>query len=168
MQNIYMEFETLLSYKVVEKFTHRRGIMSKFDCEQSGQCRSNNFVSDSIFISPFPAIHKNSVCFLNSWGMLVVYIPNNTNPDQTVPIWVSDCLLPWWKKSGRHRNICSRHKKQTTFSGQKYWQDKGENLFMLLRTTKAQISLHQSDQCHCYSLIQQYNDNNATFKFVYC
>ena len=34
------------------------------------------------------------------------------------------------KTSLKHLNICSRHIKQTTFSGQKYWQDKGLNLHM--------------------------------------
>ena len=28
-------------------------------------------------------------------------------------------------KSEVHLNICSRRKKQATFSGQKYWHDKG-------------------------------------------
>ena len=77
-------------YGVSNPLAHRSGIMSKLDWEDSGQCRSNNFVSDSIYvtISPIPTIHKNIVFFLNSWGTLVVYIPYNTNPDQTVPIWV--------------------------------------------------------------------------------
>ena len=61
--------------------------------------------------------------------VLVTLIANNMNPDQTAPSLIRFHSVCFHDKSAMksqfHLNICSRHNKQTAFSEQNYWQDKG-------------------------------------------